>query len=692
ASNDKLGQTLQELVRMTDAYDNYVESLAETDADERSNAGQNEDPDQDQDTDKIRIGEPQFEELGRHNYLIMPEDEELSLEEIVENGDVELGLRFNLDGSERGYLGSIEIISRDDVRSLQARRYFLSKTEKLNEYLLGLRLKQFNLPASPAIEFTENRLESNDQSGQLPIASIIPLVLVLMTITGAVYPAIDLTAGERERGTLETLMAAPIPRFGILFSKFIAVLTVAILTAMLNLIGMFATIWTFQLDNFLGEGSITLLTFFQVFFLLILFAAFFSALLLAVTSFAKSFKEAQVYLIPIILLSLGPGLVAMSPGMKLNGFNTVIPMVNVILLARDMIEGNVEWVPAVMAILSTGLYAYLILVLAARIFGSDSILYAGSGSFVEMLYRPATEKAYVPLGASIFGLLMLFPINFIANGFVGRMSGETTQDLQVRFMAMALFTFLAFMLFPWLIAKHQKANIKQAFGLSGTRPVFLVAGLLLGISLWPIVMFLVSQWHDLYGFIFGAVEQDAWKDRLVETTQSQVDRIRQVQWPIIAICLSIIPAICEEWFFRGMLLRSLTRKGDVVQGIVLSALLFGLFHILSNSVIAMDRLIPTTLIGLMLGYLAWKSNSILPGIILHAINNAFVVFLAYFQPRLEDQSWFPAKDESIPLSWVVAGLIVAVFATGLVAWARKNEPSGDILERRPNKLESVGSC
>ena len=74
------------------------------------------------------------------------------------------------------------------------------------------------------------------------LATLVPLVLILMTITGAVYPAIDLTAGERERGTLETLIAAPISRMALLFAKYVAVLTVAVLTALVNLVAMTVTI------------------------------------------------------------------------------------------------------------------------------------------------------------------------------------------------------------------------------------------------------------------------------------------------------------------------------------------------------------------------------------------------------------------------------------------------------------------
>src|SRR5258708_38898226 len=79
-----------------------------------------------------------------------------------------------------------------------------------------------------------------------------------MTVAGAVYPAIDLTAGERERGTLEVLVAAPIPRMGVLLAKYVAVLTVALLTAAANLLAMTTTILVGGFGTMLfGESGIT---------------------------------------------------------------------------------------------------------------------------------------------------------------------------------------------------------------------------------------------------------------------------------------------------------------------------------------------------------------------------------------------------------------------------------------------------
>ena len=177
--------------------------------------------------------------------------------------------------------------------------------------------------------------------------------------------------------------------------------------------------------------------------------------------------------------------------------------------------------------------------------------------------------------------------------------------------------------------------------------------------------------------LFGSEKQAQWHAKLLETTSEQVARIRMVSPLVILFAFSLVPAVCEEWFFRGMLLRSLLKWNSVWKSILISALVFGSFHVLSNSVIALDRLLPSTLIGVMLGYLAFKSDSILPGVFLHSLNNGIVVFLAYFQPALMDYPWFPGEDDSIPKLWVLLGLIVATSGILLTRFAARSDLPGD---------------
>jgi membrane protease YdiL (CAAX protease family)/ABC-type transport system involved in multi-copper enzyme maturation permease subunit len=621
---------------------------------------------------------PGFKSIEGHLWTYIPNEPEGEMSELVATAQgsaaddkrLDVGMfitKTKAEAESKTLLGyQIKLIHRNDALSHTASDYLKYWIRRVNESEARERLKFAGLPFEPTWSTSVDIVgESTESSSPVPLASLVPLVLVLMTITGAVYPAIDLTAGERERGTLETLMAAPIPRFGILFSKFVAVVVVAMLTALLNLIGMFATIWAFQLDKQFGIGIFNLTTMFQILMLLVLFAAFFSAILLVVTSFARSFKEAQVYLIPIILLSLGPGLMAMAPGMELTGFNAVCPMVNILLLARDVINGSVDPTYAWIAVVSTLIYGVIALSLAARLFGSDAILNADANSLKDLILRPKRPQAITPIGAAMFCTLMLVPLNFVAIEWLNRFPSETSADFTNRFILLAISLAVIFVAFPALVAWYQRVDFRSGFGLTIPKPLFAIGGILLGLSLWPIVMWLTTVWHELYGVIAGAEARDAWNDQLVELTKQMAGRIQAVPSWVVLTCLAIAPAVCEEFFFRGMLQRSLLKNVKAWQAIAISAIVFGAFHTISSSVIAVDRFIPTTLVGLILGYVAYKSNSLLPGVLLHAIHNACVSFLAHFQETLVKQSWFP-QNETIPWHWVAAGAVAAAIGLALI--------------------------
>jgi ABC-type Na+ efflux pump permease subunit len=209
------------------------------------------------------------------------------------------------------------------------------------------------------------------------LAVLVPLVLILMTMTGAVYPAIDLTAGERERGTLEMLMATPISRVGLLAAKYLAVVIVAVLTALVNLLMMAVTFvlfggWLYSPS----ELGVSLSMIPVVLFLVILFAGFYAAVLLVVASFARSFKEAQAYVVPLTLISLVPGLLALLPDLQLDYGTALVPLLNIVLLARDLLSGSSNGGLTLVVVTATVVYGYIALVLASHTFGAETILYS----------------------------------------------------------------------------------------------------------------------------------------------------------------------------------------------------------------------------------------------------------------------------------------------------------------------------
>ncbi len=318
------------------------------------------------------------------------------LEGDVLSGQIDVGIR--VDGSvpfdplrlDRELKTDWQVLYREDSAfGVEAVRYLEEVCAAANaRYLfVGLRARGVGQREMPVL--MRPIVLRDPQARKMTLLPVlVPLILILMTITGAVYPAIDVTAGERERGTLEILVAAPVPRLAVLFAKYLAVLFVAMLTAMVNLGSMALTLYLGGIaDKLLGPDALSPLVLVQVLALLLLFAAFFSAVLLTLTSFARSFKEAQSYLVPLMLLALMPGVLSLIPGLHLRGFLSVVPLLNVALLTRDLLEGNVHLFGALVVVGSTLAYAALALALAARIFGAEAVLYNQSGSWRDLLRR-----------------------------------------------------------------------------------------------------------------------------------------------------------------------------------------------------------------------------------------------------------------------------------------------------------------
>jgi ABC-2 type transport system permease protein/sodium transport system permease protein len=310
------------------------------------------------------------------------------LDDAVHSNRCHLGIRLNDSGGNASRLGKVPTLTgdliylEDSVLGMNALAYIercsAAANEELVEKQLGVAFP-VRLTRAPVPETEEKRLIS--------MAEIIPLMLILMTITGAVYPAIDLTAGERERGTLEILVAAPIPRLGLLLAKYTAVVTVALLTALVNIGSLTLTLQIAGLgDRLFGNEGWSLLALLEVFALLVLFAAFFSALLLILTSFARTFKEAQAYLVPLMLVSLVPGMLGIDPTLTLSAPLAFIPLLNIVLLARDVFRGTASFAMGSLVVVATVVYDMAAVTVASRVFGTDAVLSGERGTW-SLLFR-----------------------------------------------------------------------------------------------------------------------------------------------------------------------------------------------------------------------------------------------------------------------------------------------------------------
>lgn len=498
------------------------------------------------------------------------------------------------------------------------------------------------------------------------LATMVPLVLVLMTMAGAVYPAIDLTAGERERGTMEALIVSPTPSYALLLAKYSAVVTVALLTALANLAAMTLTLWVSGIGKMIfGDGVLSAGVIGTVLVLLVLFTMFFAALLLAVTSFAKSFKEAQAYLIPLMLLALTPGVMSLLPGIKFTGLLATVPLVNIVLLARQVLVGSAEWNTAIVAIICTGIYAIAALAVASRLFGSDASMHGSQGSWRDLLMRPAESKRFPGVDQMALTMAVMFPLYFIASSLLPAVSTQ----LGVRLWMSALVSFLLILGLPVLVCLYRRIEIVPTFLLRMGSP--------LSWLLWlpAIVLIAGSAWmaaHEI--FIFGQeMGLVLISDEHIQRVTEFRDELRALPLPMILFVFAITPAVCEEVLFRGFVLSSLN-KYSRLWAILLSSLLFGLMHVLTSNVLAVERFLPTTFMGLLLGWVAVRTGSLWPGMILHAMHNGLLLSVSHFQEELKEMQILVEEGKHLPQLWLIGGAIALVAGLTLVGWQRKVKP------------------
>ena len=498
------------------------------------------------------------------------------------------------------------------------------------------------------------------------ILGLLPLVLLLMTVTGGVYPAIDLTAGERERNTMETLMALPVPRFRLLAAKYVAVVTVTLLTGLMNLLAMGLTLYALQLDkSILGEAGFTIGLAGKLFLALAAFALFYSAVLLLLTSSARSFKEAQAYLIPLLLLSIVPGFVMFIPGWNLEGGTAVIPLVNILLLSRDLLEGTVQQLPAIVAIVSTVLYGASALSMAAQVFGNDAVAVGSRGRWSDLLQRPKTDSTWPSLTTVFSTLAILFPVYFIVSGILSR--GET--DPSRRIMLSAVITAVLFVGIPLAVLVWQRVSRLQGLGLKLGAWPYWVAAFLFGLATWPWVFEIVVYAH---GWGIRGFDPDK-----IDNIDSLLASWKQVPIWLIVLCLGIVPGVCEEIFFRGFLFNGLKRHFNATTTIAISAIAFGLFHIVLSGGAAPERILPSTLMGALLGWLTWQSGSTIPAMILHAVHNSTLLLVVYSRDLLATWNIGQMEQEHLPISWLAisaAILIAAVVSIRFLARTRHDKP------------------
>jgi sodium transport system permease protein len=253
--------------------------------------------------------------------------------------------------------------------------------------VIETRLDANHVPASVLTPFLikQDNVAPPEKVGGAAFGGIIGYMVILLCLTGGMYPAMDLTAGEKERGTMETILSSPISRLDLVLGKFFLVLTASLVTAALSVLSMGASFWGMQqLKAFdvsknpdaagmqLHIGFTAVLS---VFLMALPLAVLFSAGLITISLFAKSYKEAQSYVSPLMILVIVPAVAAMLPGVELTAKLALIPILNVSLLCKELVTGTYHWNFIALIFISTCVYAAAALFLAVKMFQREDVLF-----------------------------------------------------------------------------------------------------------------------------------------------------------------------------------------------------------------------------------------------------------------------------------------------------------------------------
>jgi ABC-2 type transport system permease protein/sodium transport system permease protein len=447
-----------------------------------------------------------------------------------------------------------------------------------------------------------------------------------------------------------------VPRLGLLFAKYLTVVTVAVLTALVNLVAMISTLLLSGLGPMLfGSQGLSIAVILQMFGLLLLFAAFFSAVLLCITSFARSFKEAQAYLIPLMLASLAPGVLGMMPGLRLSDW-AVAPLVNMVLLGRDLLEGGVEFGPALLVVVSTLIYSLAAIALAARIFGAEGVLYSEQSTVGDLLLRPALPQPYAAVSAALWCLALMIPLNFVLRGILLLLKQDESLPDALQLWLGSILSVVLFAGLPGLFAWRGRVRLTSGFATTAPPWLTIVGGIVLGVSLWPLVLWTMSF-----------LPEDSLLGQNPEFVQRTIEFTRRLT--LTQKLLSIVaPVVLEEWFFRGYLYGALRQHLGALSTVLVTGFLFGMAHWVLNVEFGFARSLPSFALGIVIGGVREASGSIWPGMLLHYCHNAILIL------KISDGA---TEETNVEPLWILVGAAGSGIGAGLVWLGRARVPSHD---------------
>jgi sodium transport system permease protein len=492
--------------------------------------------------------------------------------------------------------------------------------------------------------------EAGEQKVVDMMIRIFPFMLVMWSLAGALYPAVDLCAGEKERGTMETLLITPAGREEIVLGKFLTIWMFSFASAVLNLLSMGITTWNF--NRALPGGGIQLAAVGWCVVLALPLSALFSAVSLAIGAYARSSKEGQYYLMPMFILTMPLIFLTLAPGVELNPFYSMVPVTGVALLMQRLMTAHtlaeVPWFYFIPVLVPVALYSGLALRWAIDQFQREEVLFREAERVDVRLWFRHVWRDKEPLpntGQAFFCFALLLGLHWLSLGFVRNTS--VLEHMSI--------TLLAFVAMPVLMMALM-LNTKPLDALAMKLPRWSELGLavLLALLLLPPMAWLTGSVLDRFPGTAKLLD-DA--QPLIQVLKLIVDGgLGGSSWWYFVV-FAVIAPVCQEMAFRGYILNGLMKRFRPRTSVLLASFLFAVYHM------NVFMFLPLFFLGVILGLLRLRSKSVVPSIFFHMMFMTVLLALPSLLARLSS-----ARPGSESLFWPATTGTCFAIALAILWW------------------------
>ena len=496
------------------------------------------------------------------------------------------------------------------------------------------------------IRYEQEDYSTTEESIGNLIGSMMPFLIVTVILLGAIYPAIDVTAGEKERGTLETLLTLPITNFEMIMSKFLAVSCIACVSAVLNVFSMGGAMAFLVSSSLSSATNMNIEIHYETFIPGILFTIvvmmFFALLVTAVCMctcvFAKNFKEANNYVTPVMLIFMFGSYAAMIPDLELTAQTAAIPIVNVALLVEGLFQFHYNYGLFAIVLFSNVAYSLLAIMILGKIYNSEAVLFSEGLSSVKLFTRRSDMKEKQMPG---FGdVVLLLCIVLLLIFYVG-----TFAQLKFGFFGVAVQQ-LIILLCPLVYAWYMKADKKHLFSIQIIKPLQLAGSVMIGIATF------------VGALIIGALLMPVFPESAEGLTQLDDMVVNQPIYLLILV-VAIMPAIGEELLFRGFVMGTLKKRCRPVVAIVVTTLIFAAYHM------SLIKMFTIGIVGLGLTLVTYKTGSIAASMCVHFLNNLLSVLITKYPTQIQRVLPILFKDRlSVSDMLLLAAVVLICAAVG----------------------------